>query len=99
MKKKRYQQVEVYGPGKQVRYAADKKWKTHPIDDSRHAPGSKEWLAKKDKVMTKVADKGLAVVLDEGATATRNNVKRLIGQNKKVKVYSLNQHEKDGWVS
>lgn len=98
LKKKRYNDVEIYGPGKKVRYSANEKWKTHPIDDPRHEAGSKEWLAKKDKVMTKNATKGLAVILDEGATATRNNVARLVSQNKQVKVYSLNRNRKDGWV-
>lgn len=98
LKKKRYKDVEIYGPGKQVRYNANKKWKTHPIDDPKHEPGSKEWLAKKDKVMTNTASKGLAVILDEGATATRKNVERLVSQNKSVRVYSLNRKTKDGWV-
>lgn len=98
LKKRRYKDVEIYGPGKKVRYIANEKWKTHPIDDPKHEPFSSEWLAKKDRVMTKVADKGLAVILDEGATATRNNVKRLIDQNKQVKVYSLNRYEKDKWI-
>ena len=98
LNKKKYGNVEIYGPGKQVRYSANKKWKTHPIDDPNHEPGSKEWFAKKDEVMTKAADKGLAVILDEGASATRKNVQRLMDQNKKAKVYSLNRSTKDGWV-
>lgn len=98
LKKKRYKDVEVYGPGKQVRYSASKKWKTNPIDDPTHKPMSKEWLAKKDIVMTNASTKGLAVILDEGATATRKNVDRLIGQNKSVKVYQLNRNRRDGWA-
>ena len=98
LKKKRYKDVEIYGPGKEVRYNANKKWKTHPIDDPDHEPGSKEWLAKKDKVMTDAAKKGLAVILDEGASATRKNIERLISQNKEVKVYSINRNKKDSWV-
>ena len=49
--------------------------------------------------MTKVADIGLAVVLDEGAKATRKNVERLIEQNKDVKVYELSKNGKkfDKW--
>lgn len=98
LNKKKYKQVEVYGPGEKVRYSANKEWKTNPINDTKHEPGSKEWLAKKDKVMSKVADKGLAVILDEGASATRKNVQRLVDQSKQVKVYSLNRKTKDGWV-
>jgi hypothetical protein len=98
LNKKNYKDVEIYGPGKQVRYTANKKWKTNPIDAPEFEVGSKEWLAKKDKVMTANASKGLAVILDEGAAATRKNVDRLIEQNKKVNVYSLNRKAKDGWV-
>lgn len=88
-----YKNVEIYGPGKQVRYVANKKWKTHPIDDPDHEPGSKEWLAKKDKAMQDRASEGLAVILDDGASATRKNIDALINQNKKVFVEQLN---KDG---
>lgn len=90
---KKYKNVEVYGPGKQVRYSANAKWKTNPIDDPDHEPGSKEWLAKKDKAMSDAADTGLAVILDDGAKATRQNVKRMYDVGKEVKVYSLS---KDG---
>lgn len=50
--------------------------------------------------MTNAADKGLAVILDEGAKATRNNVERLRSQNKSVDVYELNKKgkKKDRWV-
>lgn len=100
LKKKRYSNVEVYGPGKEVRYTANKKWKTNPIDAPEYEVMSKEWLAKKDIAMTKVADLGLAVVLDEGAKATRKNVERLIEQHKDVKVYELNKNGKrhDRWT-
>lgn len=94
---KKYQNVEVYGPGKEVRYTANSKWKTNPIDDPDHEPGSKEWLAKKDIAMTEAADEGLAIVLDEGAKATRKNVQRLSDSGKSVKVYSLNQDGNDSW--
>lgn len=98
LNKKNYKNVEVYGPGKQVRYSANRKWKTNPIDDPDHEPGSKEWLAKKDIAMTDAASKGLAVILDEGASATRKNVDRLKSQLKDVKVFSLNKDSKDDWV-
>ena len=62
--KKGYSNVEVYGPGKQVRYTADEKWKTNPIDNPSTEVGSKEWLAAKDIVMSNIADVGIAVVLD-----------------------------------
>ena len=100
LKKKRYKNVEVYGPGQQVRYSASKKWKTNPIDTPEFEKGSPEWLRKKDIAMTNIANAGLAVVLDEGAKATRNNVQRLIDQNKNVKVYELSKKgsKYDKWV-
>ncbi len=97
---KDYDNVEVYGPGKKVRYSENPKWKTNPIDAPEFEEGSAEWLRKKDIAMTNAADKGLAVILDEGAKATRNNVERLRGQNKSVDVYELNKKgkRKDRWV-
>ena len=89
LKRKHYKNVEVYGPGTQVRYSANKKWKTNPINDTKHAVGSPEWLAKKDRAMTDRATKGLAVILNEGSKATRNNIQRLKDQGKSSVVYEL----------
>ena len=89
LKKKRYKDVEVYGPGTKVRYAANPKWKTRPINDPDHEVGSKEWLAKKDKAMADASTKGLAVILDEGSKATRNNIKRMLAQKKRMQIYEL----------
>ena len=100
LKKKRYKNVEVYGPGnKQVRYSANKKWKTKLIDAPEFEENSPEWLAKKDKAMTKVATKGLSIVLDDGSMATKRNVARLLSQHKNVDVYELNkEYNKDHFV-
>ena len=92
LKSKGYSNVEVYGPGKKVRYNANKSWKTNPIDAPEYEEMSPEWLAKKDKAMTDAATEGLAIILDEGAIATRNNVKRLLEQNKNVSVYELSKY-------
>lgn len=91
LNKKKYSNVEIYGPGKKVRYNANKSWKTHAIDAPEYEEMSGEWLAKKDKAMTDAATEGLAIILDEGAVATRNNVKRLINQNKNVTIYELSK--------
>lgn len=100
LKRKKYYDVDVYGPGKEVRYNANKYWKTNPIDAPEYEPMSSQWLAKKDIAMTNAATKGLAVVLDEGAKATRNNVERLKSQGKNVKVYTLDKRgkRKDRWT-
>lgn len=99
-KKKGYSNVEVYGPGDKVRYSANKKWKTNPIAAPEFEAYSPEWLRKKDIAMTNASTEGLAVVLENGgAGATRNNVQRLIEQNKNVKVYELYSDKKeDKWV-
>ena len=98
--KKKYSNVEIYSPGTESRYKAGKDWVNHLINDTEHEPGSKEWLAKKDKAMTKAATKGLAVILDEGSNATRNNISRMESQGKSSKVYMLDKRGKrhDKWV-
>lgn len=93
LKNKKYKNVEIFGPGKQVRYSADPEWKTNAID-SKHQEGSKEWLAEKDKVMSEMADRGLAVILDEGSKATRDNITRLLDKHKDVSVYELSKEGK-----
>ena len=90
LNKKNYKNVEVYGPGKQVRYSANSKWKTKTVDSGKYKPDTDEWHAEKDILMSKIADEGLAVVLDNGgAGATRDNVNRLLDRNKDVRVIEL----------
>ena len=94
LKKHNYKNVVVYSPGKQSRYLADKNWENKLIDDPKHEPGSPEWLAKKDKVMSKEADEGIAAVLPNGgAKATRKNIERLQKQNKPVSIYELKMND------
>lgn len=92
-----YDNVEIYGPGKQVRYAANAKWKTNPVDAPEFEEMSPEWLRKKDIAMTNDATEGLAIVLDDGAQATRNNVARLREQGKQAEVFILNKTGDDDW--
>lgn len=96
---KNYKRVEVFGPGKKVRYQANSKWQTNPIDAPEFEEGSSEWLAKKDKAMSDLSTEGLAVILDEGSKATRRNVERLLAENKDVKVYELSKYgvDYDDW--
>lgn len=92
--KKNYTNVEVFSPGKEgARYLANPGWKQTNVDKKGAEIGSKEWLAAKDLVMSKLADKGIAVTLDQGAKATRKNVDRLIAANKDVMVYELAKRE------
>lgn len=90
--KKNYDNVEVFSPGKEgARYLAKDSWKQTNVDKPDAEVGSKEWLAEKDKLMSKLADKGIAVTLDEGSTATRRNVDRLVEANKDVFVYEISK--------
>lgn len=88
--KKGYTNVEVFSPGKEgARYLANPGWKQTNVDKPGAEIGSKEWLAAKDFVMSNLADKGIAVTIDDGAKATRKNVDRLVEANKDVMVYEL----------
>lgn len=103
LKSKRYSNVEIYGPGTKVRYNANKKWKTNPIDAPEFEVGSKDWLAKKDIAMTKAANEMLAIILDEGSEATRRNVRIAINKykNTSIKVYEINKRKNkklDRWI-
>lgn len=97
LNEKGYDAVEIYGPGKQVRYAANDKWKTNPVDAPEFEEMSPEWLRKKDIAMTNDATEGLAIVLDDGAQATRNNVARLREQGKQAEVFILGSDGLDDW--
>ena len=101
LKDKNYKNVTVYGPGKSVRHLEDSDWQTKTVNDPFHKEGSKEWLAKKDIEMAKDSSEGLAIVIDTGASATRNNVSRLMSEGKNVKVYELSTLTKnlDRWMS
>ena len=95
----KYKNVTVFAPGKQVRYLANDSWKSK-LYDSKYEPYSPEWLAKKDKAMSRSATEGLAVTLDNGSRATKNNVERLDKKGKKVRVYELSSKgsKHDKWV-
>lgn len=95
-----YKKVVVYGTD--YTRANKGNWKEHISDGSKYEEGSKEWHAVKDRDMQKDSMEGLAVILEKGgAGATRNNVKSLVEQNKKVKIYELRGTEVenlDRWV-
>lgn len=95
----KYKNVTVFAPGKQVRYLANESWKSK-LYDSKYEPYSPEWLVKKDKAMSRSATEGLAVTLDNGSRATKNNVERLDKKGKKVRVYELSSKgsKHDKWI-
>lgn len=95
LKKNKYDRVTVYGTGDNVRYSANKKWDTKLVDPNGNEPGTPEFNRQKDIQMAKDADSGIGVVLEEGgAGATRDNIVRLLEQNKDVKAFELNGYGK-----
>ena len=48
--------------------------------------------------MADAADEGLAIVIPNGASATRKNVDRLLADNKDVLLFELNVNGKDRWI-
>lgn len=90
LKKNKYKHVTVYATGDSPRYSANKKWDTKLVDSKGYEPGTPEFNRQKDIAMSKDADSGIAVVLNKGgAKATRDNVERLIEQNKDVDIFQL----------
>lgn len=93
LKKNKYKHVNVYATGDEPRYLANKKWETKLVDGKGYEPGTPEFNRQKDIAMTNDADSGIAVVLDKGgAKATRNNVDRLVEQNKDVSIYQIDSY-------
>lgn len=99
LKNKKYKNVVVYATGENPRYISDKKWNVKNVDTKGYKEGTKEFNRQKDIAMTNDSDIGLSIILENGgASATRNNINRLINQNKDVKVYMLQSNKKDHWV-
>lgn len=99
LKNKKYDKVTVYTTSKKPRYLANPKWNVKVINTFGLDPNSKEGLILKDIAMTNDSSRGFAVILENGgAGATRNNIKRLIDQNKDVKVYMLTSNDGDKYV-
>lgn len=96
--KNNYNDVEIYSPGKKVRYSANPEWKTNCIDVPDVQEGSIEWLRGKDKAMTDRATEGLAITIEDGAAATKSNIDRLKSQNKAVNVFELKKDGSDDWT-
>lgn len=103
---KKYKNVDIYCTGKDVRKNSDSErklnWKVKKIDGGKFTVGSKEWHEAKDIAMSKVATKGLAIILENGgASATRKNIDRLIADQKDISIFELYANVKkcDDWLS
>lgn len=95
---RRYKNVDIYVTGDEVRNNADNgdlNWVIHNIaSDAEY--GSDEYHRAKDIAMSDDSDSGLAIILDNGANSTRDNIERLANKNKDVTIYQLNKDGKDG---
>jgi len=79
---KKYNNVSVYTIFDKPRYLANKNWEVKKIE-------SKTGNVDKDIAMTNDADSGIAIPIENASRATRNNVQRLIEQNKDVNLYEI----------
>lgn len=52
----------------------------------------------KDKAMSKDAHIGFAVTIEDGASATRNNIDRMLRKGKDVDVFQINKNGTDEWI-
>ena len=96
---KKYSNVSIYTTSKKPRHLANNKWSIHKINTFGLDPNSKDGLMMKDIAMANAAKKGFAVILENGgAGATRNNIRRLLNQNKDVKVFMLTSNKGDMYV-
>ena len=80
---KKYRNVSVYTIFDEPRYLANKNWSVKKIkgDDN----------SMKDIAMTNDSTSGIAIPIEGRSKATRNNIQRLIDQNKNVKVYEIKE--------
>lgn len=96
---KGYRKVDIYVTGDEVRKNADADgslgWKIHHISGKGYEKGSTEWHAEKDKAMTKDSTQSLAVVIENGASATRRNIQRAMEAGKNTLTFELSSKGSD----
>lgn len=94
-----YRKVDIYVTGDEVRKNADADgklgWRVHHIDGGGYEKGSAEWHAEKDRAMTKDSTQSLAVVIENGASATRRNIQRSMQSGKPVLSFELSSKGSD----
>lgn len=78
---KNYKNVIVYTINDKPRYIANKNWKVKTIKSNDQVD--------KDKAMANDADGGIAIPIVGRSQKTRDNVERLLQQNKEVKVFEI----------
>lgn len=96
---KRYSKVDIYVTGDEARKNADAEgnlgWRIHHISGKSYEKGSTEWHAEKDKAMTRDSTQSLAVVIENGASATRRNIQRSMQAGKNALTFELSAKGSD----
>lgn len=88
---KKYNNVSVYTIFDEPRYLANKNWEVKKIKpkNTEVEGGYNKGNVDKDIAMTNDSDSGIAIPIKGQSQATRNNIQRLIDQNKNVKTYEI----------
>ena len=101
--KKGHKNVTVYTIEKEPRFMASKNlgWGIKRIEAPSKqtvTDGYNPAQVLKDKAMSKDAHVGLAITIQDGASATRNNIKRMRQTGKIVDEFQLNFDGSENWV-
>ena len=96
--KHRHDKVSVYTADRKTRKNADVdrglNWLVNKISPNGFEYGSREARAEKDKAMTRDSTSGLAIVIPNGSTATRNNIERMRSSGKTIKTFEISEKKK-----
>lgn len=104
LKDKGYKKVTVYTIEDKPRFNADDgnlNWKVKKVSapKSEVVDGYNKAQVAKDEAMTKDADEGFAVLLENGSKATRKNVDRMHGSGKNVDQFQIGTDGQNKWIS
>lgn len=104
LKDKGYKKVTVYTIENEPRFNADDgdlNWKVKKVSapKSEVVDGYNKAQVAKDEAMTKDADEGFAVLLENGSKATRKNVDRMHESGKLVDQFQIGTEGQNKWVS
>ena len=104
LKDKGYKKVTVYTIEDKPRFNADDgnlNWKVKKVSapKSEVVDGYNKAQVAKDEAMTKDADEGFAVLLENGSKATRKNVDRMHESGKSVDQFQIGTEGQNKWVS
>ena len=104
LKDKGYKKVTVYTIENEPRFNADDgdlNWKVKKVSapKSEVVDGYNKAQVAKDEAMTKDADEGFAVLLENGSKATRKNVDRMHESGKSIDQFQIGTDNPNQWIS